>query len=623
MRRVLIGVIGHVDHGKTALVRMLTGTDTDRLPEEKRRGISIALGFAHLRVDEVEIDLIDMPGHERFVRTLIAGATGIDAVLLAIDAREGAKPQTAEHVAIAALLGIKHAALAVTKCDLVTPADAAAAGWDGAALLRRAGLATDDPVLTSAMSGAGVDALRATLSRIAARTEPRAERGFAWLPIDRAFSAAGHGTIVTGTLRCGRLSGADLLELLPGGAPVRVRGMQVHRQAVQAALPGQRVAVNLRAVEASGLHRGQALATPGTLRPAAWIGVELRLLADAPALRDGAVLMLLAGSAECEARVRLLDREVLEAGDVCVAQLQCRPAIALPAREPFVVRATSPQATLGGGQVLDPGMGRLRRGRTEQLRRLASTTPEQAVFGEIEAGGTTGCALPVLARVAGLAPARVRAVLGSASVRVLGGIALAEAHAARLSSDIERLLAASPSGCSREQVLAAMPRRLEPGAIDALLATLREAGRVRQQGGLFHARDAGRERAQVADETALAQRISALVKEAALMPPDAKALLAAHPSARSVVARLAREGVLVRTVDRVQKREILFHRDVIRQAQAALAPHLAHSPGLLLGEAAAILGTTRKYAVPLMEYLDATQFTRRAGDRRVLGERSA
>ncbi len=374
LRRLVVGVIGHVDHGKTALVRALTGMETDRLPEEKRRGISIALGFAHLRHDGAEIDLIDMPGHERFVRTMIAGATGIDAVLLVVDAREAVKPQTAEHVAIAGLLGITEAVLAVSKCDLVTAEQAVATAAEGATLLRSVGLAVEGPVLTSASTGAGLDGLRGLLSRVAARTEPRGERGFAWLPIDRAFSIAGHGTVVTGTLRCGRLSSTDVLELLPEGTALRVRAVQVHRETVLAALPGQRVAVNLRGVQAAALSRGQALATPGIIRPANWIGVSLRSLPDAPSLPSGALLTLLAGSSECESRLRLLDRDVLEAGASCVAQLHCHTGVALPAREPFVLRSTAPQMTVGGGRVLDPNMRRLRRKEATRLQRLAGGT---------------------------------------------------------------------------------------------------------------------------------------------------------------------------------------------------------------------------------------------------------
>ena len=618
VQRLLVGVIGHVDHGKTALVRALTGMETDRLPEEKRRGISIALGFAHLRVDGAEIDFVDMPGHERFVRTMIAGATGIDAVLLVIDAREGLKPQTMEHVAIARLLGIERAVLAVTKCDLVTHVEAQAAAWEGTALLHREGLATTVPILTSAHTGAGLDALRAELSQVAARTEPREERGFAWLPIDRAFSLAGHGTIVTGTLRCGRLSATDILELLPGRTTVRVRGMQVHKETVPAALPGQRVAVNLRGVEASSLHRGQALATPGITREAEWIGVALRSLSDAPWLSSGTVLTLLAGSAERETRLRLLDRDALEPGLSCVAQLHCPAAVAVPAREPFVLRRTAPQMTVGGGRVLDPAMRRLRRKEVARLQRLAGATPENVALGEIDAAGAAGCTLQSLSRVSGLAPARVRAVLRSAPVRLLGEAAFAEPAVEHLGATVLRLLGDTPAGLGREPLLALLPHRLPPEAGGALLDWLCKQNRIGRDGGKFRVREAGRERARAVEEHDLARRIEAMLLQAKLSPPDPKTLGDAHPAARAALARLLRDGVVVRTVDRVQKREILFHCQAIRHAQEALAAHLARPPGLLLGEAAAILGITRKYAVPLMEYLDATQFTRRAGDRRVL-----
>ncbi len=620
MRRLLIGVIGHVDHGKTALVRALTGMETDRLPEEQRRGISIALGFAHMRVGEIELDLVDMPGHERFVRTMIAGATGIDAVLLVVDAREGAKPQTAEHVAIAGLLGIERAVLAVSKCDLVPPEIAATVGREAGALLRSAGLTVAPPILTSAVTGAGIEALRSALvdaPRLGEATE-RDERGFVWLPIDRAFSLAGHGTIVTGTLRHGRLAALDPLELVPQGIALRMRGMQVHRRAVSTALPGQRVAVNLRGVEASALRRGQALATPGLLRPARWIGVSLRLLEQAPSLRGGAAVTLLAGSLECAARLRLLDRDALEPGERCVAQLDCRPAIALPARERFVLRGGARLGTLGGGVVLDPMMLRLRRGNTARLEWLAGATPEQIVLREVEAAGPVGCRLAALARVAGLSPARVRAVLQPAPVRVLGGVALARAAVDRLAAAIERAVADAPAGLSRERVLATTPRHVAAEVVDAILAELCERGRLIRRGGLLHRRDTVGERARVLEEGELAQRFAALLLHARLNPPDTTALLKAHPASRAALDRLIRERIVVRTLDRVQQREILFHREAVRGAQIALAPHLGRPPGVLLGEAGAILGITRKFAVPLMEYLDAVQFTRRVRDRRVL-----
>ncbi len=414
MRRLLLGVIGHVDHGKTALVRALTGTDTDRLAEEKRRGISIVLGFAHFAAGGAEIDLIDMPGHERFVRTMIAGATGIDGVLLVVAANEGVRPQTVEHVQIASLLGITRAVIAVSKVDLAAPADAAAVGLATARLAASAGLDAPAPVFTSAARSEGIAALRAAiLSRLQGNVEPP-DDGFGWLPIDRAFSRAGHGTVVTGTLRRGALSVGEELALLPArlpGAvrPVRVRTLQVHGAAVASARPGQRVAVNLRGIEAASVARGDALATPGLLRPARWLSVALHLLPDAPALATGAQVQLLAGTTEVAARLRLLDRDALEPGNTVPAQLQCALPVAVPARERFVIRAASPARTLGGGRVLDAEAARLRRHAPAVLRRLAALAteaPTQTLAREMAEAGAEGRLLADLARLVGLAPAR-------------------------------------------------------------------------------------------------------------------------------------------------------------------------------------------------------------------------
>src|SRR4051794_9506987 len=282
MRRLVVGVIGHVDHGKSALVRALTGIDTDRLPEEKRRGISIALGFAHVTADGVALDLIDMPGHERFVRTMIAGATGIHAVLLVVAANEGTKPQTREHVDIAGLLGLRQAVIAVTKTAPAPAEQCEAIASEAAALVTRAGLQAGRPVHTAALHGHGIDALRTALAAIEA--ESPAANGIAFLPIDRAFSVAGHGTVVTGTLRGGAMGQGDPLELLPERRPARVRALQVHGARVTTALPGQRVAVNLREIQPDEVPRGAALAAAGLLTPSSWLTVQLRAVDSAPPL---------------------------------------------------------------------------------------------------------------------------------------------------------------------------------------------------------------------------------------------------------------------------------------------------------------------------------------------------
>ena len=273
-------MIGHVDHGKTALVRALTGTETDRLAEERRRGISIVLGFAYLEVPgRGVLDLVDVPGHERFVRAMVAGATGIGAVLLVVAANEGARPQTLEHLAIARLLGVRRGVVAVTKADLVSPEEAEAAATAAGRLAAEVGgLSGARVVLTSAVTGRGVGELRAALADLLASTPEPEDEGFFHLPVDRAFAVAGFGAVVTGTLRRGTIAAGDEVELLPAGLRARVRGLQVHGLPVERAGPGRRVAVNLRGLKAADLSPGWSLATPGMVARARWLDVELRLL---------------------------------------------------------------------------------------------------------------------------------------------------------------------------------------------------------------------------------------------------------------------------------------------------------------------------------------------------------
>ena len=621
MKRLVLGVIGHVDHGKTALVRALTGIDTDRLPEEKRRGISIALGFAHCALGpDRAVDLIDMPGHERFVRTMVAGATGIDAVLLVIAANEGVKPQTVEHVEIAGLLGLKRAVIAVTKADLVTAAAAAAVGRQAAALLGRMGLTAPAAVLTAATTGVGLEALRQAMAAALQATPPAEDRGFPWLPIDRAFSLAGHGTIVTGTLRHGPLAVGDEIELVPGGLPLRVRGLQVHGTRCVSAGPGQRVAVNLRGVEPGQVPRGTALAARGLLPAATWLSLTVQAVAGAPPLRNAARLRLLLGTTEVEARLRLLDRDELAPGESGLAQLHCAAPVSVPARERCILRLASPPATVAGGRILEPDTTRLHRHDAAVLARLsalAGAAPQAILAGEVERAGPAGITLDRLARLAGLAPARAAAMLQGLPV-VMGRsrTVIARASFDAVLERLPRLLAAQPAGLSRERLQARCPEA-SPAVLEEAVLRLVAAGTLRQAGGSVHLHRPAEAQARAQQETAMAARLAEMVRQAGLSGPDAAAV-APDPPRRRLVDRLVRDGTIVRAVDRVQKRELLFHRDAIAAARQHLAPLLAQPPGLLVAEAGAALGISRKYSVPLLEYLDAIQFTRRIQDRRVL-----
>ena len=600
MSRVVVGVLGHVDHGKTALTRALTGQDTDRLPEEKVRGISITLGFAHL---DGKVDLIDMPGHERFVRTMISGATGIDAVLLVVAANEGVQPQTVEHVGIAGLLGIRQALVVVSKCDLVPREQAELVGADAAALLARNGITPlplaggvggglvgeprenrpspspsrkreGDPgaILTSAVTGQGIAELRQALRALAEHQRPRSALGSAWLPIDRAFAIPGHGPVVTGTLRGAPLAVGDRLELLPSRRKLRVRALQVHGAAVASAQPGQRVAVNLRGVELGQLARGMALAAGGALDPAEWLTIAVRSVPGAPALKNGARLRALFGTQEAEARLRLLDRDSLEPGERAFAQLRLTAPRAIPAGEHVILRRASPALTLAGGRVLEPDAQRLRRhdgAVLDRLELLRDGSPGDVIAAEVVRAGSAGTTIRHLARLTALVPARVADLLRALPVVVsrTGGVQPQEQEQSR--------------------------KRLAPRS---------DPERIRE--------DAER-----------ALQICELLRRAGLTPPLPKEIVVDAPSHRAAEL-LLREGVLIRANDRDKGKELLFHRDAIAEARRLLAPLLGAkvNEGMLVSEIAAVLGISRKFCMPLLDHLDAVRFTRRVSDHRVLWE---
>ena len=623
--RLTLGVIGHVDHGKTALVRALTGMETDRLPEEQRRGVSIVLGFAHARFGEAEVDFIDMPGHERFVRAMISGAAGVSAALLVVAANEGVKPQTVEHLEIAALLRVDRVLPVIAKADLVGAAEAAAVARAVVAQAGASGLACEPAQIVSSVTGQGLEELSVVIARLAADLATPPDDGFAWLPIDRAFTIAGRGTVVTGTLRRGRLRESDALALSPSGAPARVRGLQVHGGAVAQAEPGQRVAVNLRGVEPQQAPRGAALAPPGLLTPADWLSVQVRATASAPPLRTGARLALLFGSAEVVARLRLLDRETLEPGQSALAQLNTAEPVAAPARERFVLRSPSPARTVAGGVILDPSAIRLRRHAAavlDRLAALASASPEETVRLTLADAGARGAPLGRLAGLAGRAPDRVAAQLAAeGALRLAGELMVARTAALALSRDVLALLQAhaqsQPNGLARRRLAALLPHAA-PLALDAAVSALAAAERLEVEGGVVRlARRRDDEAARLKAEAVLAGAMSQRLKAGGLAPPDL-AELAATPAAKRALERLLKDGEAVRTFDRVQKRELVFHVGAVADARARLRPHLV-PPGLTVGEAGAVLGMTRKFSVPLLEYLDTVRFTRRQDDRRVLG----
>lgn len=621
MTRFVLGVIGHVDHGKTALVRALTGIDTDRLPEEKACGISIALGFAHLKLADAEIDLIDMPGHEKFVRTMISGATGIDAVLLVVAANEGIRPQTIEHVDIAGLLGLRRALIAITKTDLANPAAAQAVADDAELLLTRAGLTPLPPIMTSATQGTGIADLADTLATLATDLRPHPADGLAFLPIDRVFTIAGHGPVVTGTLRGAAITAGDTLELLPSRRPVRVRAVQVHGAKVATALPGQRVALNLRHVEIADLDRGMALATPDAVALSDWLTISIRAVGGAPPLKNGKRLRVLLGTDEVDARLRLLDRDVLEPGQAGFAQLHLARPLAIPAGEPVILRLASPAQTVAGGRLLDPETRRLRRNAPAILSRLeALATLSPAALVAAEVGRASSTSLQRLSRLSALARPRIVELLRALPVIVTkAGAVLRTADIDRLHEQIPPLLARQPAGLAYDALLKAL-RATGPDLLDEALAGLLAARNIAKRGSQFVLFRPDEDRARARTAADLAARIAETLRTAGLTPPLPNMIVTDPPTAQAV-DRLLRDGVIVRAVDRAKGKEMLFHRDAIAEARRILAPLLGEGEGLLVTEIAAALGISRKHCMPLLDHLDTIRFTRRAGDRRILGDK--
>ena len=637
---LILGTAGHIDHGKTSLVRALTGVDTDRLPEEKARGITIELGFAPLDLgDGLRLGVVDVPGHEALVRTMVAGASGVDLVLLVVAADEGVMPQTREHVAICELLDVRQAVVALSKTDLVDGEMAELAADEVRALLAPTRLLGAPVVTVSAETGAGLDALRAALrdaARAAAAGAPRG--GPPRLFVDRVFERRGFGPVVTGTLRGAGFRIGDALEILPGGRRARIRGLQCFGAAAERLEAGTRCAVNLQGVELAELARGQLLAPPGALLEAAVFDVELDWLAGSPQVEGSASALLLAGSAERRARLAPIGGKTLAPGERSFARLHLAGApLALLPGERFVVRGFARGAagsTLGGGRVLDVAPPRRRRSDPdllEDLERLAAGGERDGVALRVGRAGIAGRTAEALVRETGLPRERVETALaslaaeGAAAVTAAGvwlGAPALLALETRLLSSLARFHADEPlrSGMPRAAARGALPGNQAEGAFERVLSRLAAAGSVKEvPGGIAR----GDFRPALAPEQrALAERLRAELRGAGLEPPGFAALLASagctEPALRDLLGYLEREGGLVRAAG-----DLWFDRGAVDALRERVRAYLLAHGRLETPAYKDLIGTSRKYAVPLMELFDAEQLTVRRGETRLLRPRGA
>jgi selenocysteine-specific elongation factor len=643
MKRIVLGTAGHIDHGKTALVRALTGIDTDRLREEKRRGITIELGFAHLALpDGTVAGVVDVPGHERFVRAMAAGAGGIDLVVLVVAADEGVMPQTREHLDICRLLGVPRGVVAVTKADLL-----ADLGADWLPLLEqdiraatRGTFLEGSPILpVSAVTREGLDALVAALGRLSAEVPERPAEGPAFLPIDRAFSMRGFGTVVTGTLLSGQVGEGDEVALLPpspGGGALRVRSVQVHGAAKPRALAGQRTAVNLPGLEPTAVRRGQALVQPGVVPASGIVDVELSVLAAAGRpLRHRAKLLLHVGTAQVSATVALVDRGEIPPGTSGFAQLRlAEPVAALPGHR-FILRGFAPLEgrgrTVAGGRVLALAAPKRRRGRPDairQLQALAGGDADLRLQTILEMAGPPGLDLAGLVGRTGLAPRAVQAALERIGAR--GGALLFDRErrawaAGSVARDLaDRLVAAADAfhrshplaaGIGREELRGRLPPVTDARLFQRLLAQLGERGELVLDGD--HVRRKGHAAGGGAGAEALKEKVAAALAAGGVAPPRIAELPAAVGASESdvqaVLKLLAAEGRAIRV-----SAELWYDAAALGAVRERLVAFLRERRAITTQEFKDLVGATRKHVIPLAEHFDREKVTLRVGEKRVL-----
>jgi len=626
---IVVGTAGHIDHGKTSLVKALTGTDTDRLPEEKARGITIDLGFAFLEEPGLTIEIVDVPGHERFVRNMLAGVGGIDLAMLVIAADEGVMPQTREHLAICSLLRIKAGLIALTKADLVESDWLELVREDVAGAVRGTFLQGAPIVPVSSKTGQGLDELRAALRSLAASVPQRGTDELPRLPIDRVFTVRGFGTVVTGTLTAGVLAADDRVEVYPKGAEAKIRGLQAHGQPVASARAGQRTAINLQGLERTAIARGDVVGLPGTLVSSTLVDGTFELLPDAPRpVKTRTRVRFHVGTSEIMARALLLDRAELAPGETAFARFRLEaPLVARPG-DRFVVRSYSPIVTIGGGTLLDVDPPRFKRkgpALVAHLELLQTGSPDAVLEEHVRHVGSGGVRLTTLAGRVPFGPERLRALLGGlqASGRVIS---------------IDRDWFIHPDSFGRLR-----------GLVADELTAFHRANPLKP--GM--SREELRGRAGGADERVFAFLLSSLAAEGVVKTERDKVWLASHevrlspeqqrvtdtlegefsraeaapPSPEEALGRAGVRGdeehelfqVLVQSGKLVRVKESLFfHAQALESIQTKLVALLRERKDIGPSDIKDLLGISRKYAIPLLEFFDQRRVTARVGERRIL-----
>ncbi len=643
-----IGTAGHIDHGKSTLVKALTGIDPDRLVEEKERGMTIDLGFAWLKLPGGrEVGVVDVPGHEGFIKNMLAGVGGIDAALLVVAADEGIMPQTREHLAILDLLGVRRGVVAMTKADLVDEEWIELVREEIEEQLKPTTLAGAKIIPVSAYTGEGLPVLVAELERIFDEEDVRQDIARPRLPIDRVFTMTGFGTVVTGTLLDGNFKTGQEVEVQPQGLKTRIRSMQTHRHQVDEATPGNRLALNLANVARSDLERGNVVAVPGQLQGTMLIDVRLQLLTDAARpLEHNTLIDFYSGSQEAPAKVRLLDVEELKPGQHAWAQIRLSRPVVVARRDRFILRIPSPSSTVGGGEVVDvhpryhrrfqpsvlAALETLERGSPDELVLAAlDRRRESARAGAKSAHGLAGYELAAIAKQSNLSQdvtlQTLETLLTEGRVRKAGNYWFARTVWDALKEESVRLVSEQHrqhplrSGLSKEEWRARL--NLPPKMAAEVFLALQEEGQLAEvlnaagvSGGFI--RIPGFVPTFSGEQQQHIERLLRMFREAPFTPPgrtEAEAIVGSE-----VLASLIEQGRLVKLGS--ANETMLFLRESYEAAIAKLVAYLQEHQRMTAAEARDVLGTTRKYILPLLEHMDERHLTRRVGDERMLGTAS-
>ena len=633
MKRVVLGTAGHIDHGKTTLIKALTGVDCDRLKEEKERGITIELGFTSMVLPSgLRISIVDVPGHEKFVRHMVAGATGIDLVVLIIAADEGIMPQTQEHLDICKLLRVKKGLVALTKIDL------AEGDWldlvkeeirefvkgtflEGAAIL---------PI--SSTTGAGIPDLVSELDRLAQAVEERSSEGLFRLPIDRVFTMKGFGTVITGTIIAGKISVGDSVEVIPKGLESKVRGIQAHGEAVESATAGLRVGINLQGLEKAVIDRGNVIVRAQSLKPTSLLDVILHLLPSAAKpLKNRARVRVHVGTVEVLGRAILLDQEEIKPGQEAYLQLRLEePVTALPG-DRFVIRSYSPVFTIGGGEILDAFPSRHKRLSPqikEEMAVLEKGSEEEKVKLRLLMAGAGGLSWTDLVMRSNQLPSRLKPLVDSlvsqGGILRFDGERLRYLHP-RVMADLKRFTLdylkefhqKNPlqGGAGKEELKSKLPHQVDPRLFNHLLSILTGEKKIALEKETV--RLASHTISLKEEEKDLRKKIVVLFSRTRLQPPTVKETLAelgvSENELKPVLQLLTKEKVLVKV-----KEDLYFHRQALEELEGKVVDFLKQNKEMTPPQFKDLSQVSRKFAIPLLEHFDGKKLTMRIGDKRVL-----